>query len=333
MRDALAKDRRIQHEKQPEYGYARISIDLGASEYVGTDIPLAFSGDQLAKIKYTGSTTGTYFRLNNRHAQQIFASEFKRSNIPFTKIYLTNPSAQDAVLNFYIGTGIFAAIQPSGSGAGSELIGLTDSDGVTINPATEDKQDTQETSLDAILAKIIASPATEAKQDTQETSLDAILAKIIAAPATSAYQALVLNMLKENVDPLLVTEFQAGTSTGTFDNPTNINDNNVATFVLADVVNEYIETDLLKTRKISQYRAYGSADMTGDGRWKIQYWDIATLGWVDWITDIVLRNTATWTAWTVGATAIVTNRIRIVMTTLDTNGVFDSMMAEVEMKY
>ena len=69
-------------------------------------------------------------------------------------------------------------------------------------PSTEAKQDSAITELQSILAKIIAAPATEAKQDTGNTSLAsldgkdfatqttlaAILAKIIAAPATEAKQ-------------------------------------------------------------------------------------------------------------------------------------------------
>jgi hypothetical protein len=69
-------------------------------------------------------------------------------------------------------------------------------------PATEAKQDTliakdfaTQTTLAAVLAKIIAAPATEAKQDTliakdfaTQTTLASILAKIIAAPATEAKQ-------------------------------------------------------------------------------------------------------------------------------------------------
>lgn len=69
-------------------------------------------------------------------------------------------------------------------------------------PATEAKQDTgntslatiagldfsTETTLAAVLAKIIAAPSTEAKQDSAITELQSILAKIIAAPATEAKQ-------------------------------------------------------------------------------------------------------------------------------------------------
>jgi len=55
-------------------------------------------------------------------------------------------------------------------------------------PATEAKQDSSITELQSILAKIIVAPATEAKQDTSITALGDILAKIIVAPATEAKQ-------------------------------------------------------------------------------------------------------------------------------------------------
>ena len=115
LRDALNKESRLEHGKRPEYGYARITIDLGDPEYVGTDIPLTFSADALEKIEYTGSKTGTYFRLNDRHAQQIFPSELNSTTIPFTKIYFTNATAQPGkIFSFYLGSGIGARIRPSG---------------------------------------------------------------------------------------------------------------------------------------------------------------------------------------------------------------------------
>ena len=67
-------------------------------------------------------------------------------------------------------------------------VNVKDIAGSTIDPATEGKQDTGNTSLASILAKIIAAPATAAKQDTQITAEQAILAKLIAAPATEAKQ-------------------------------------------------------------------------------------------------------------------------------------------------
>ena len=65
----------------------------------------------------------------------------------------------------------------------------------TLLESLDGKDFATQTTLAAILAKIIAAPATEAKQDTLighvdgvESALAAILAKIIAAPATEAKQ-------------------------------------------------------------------------------------------------------------------------------------------------
>ena len=65
----------------------------------------------------------------------------------------------------------------------------------TLLESLDDKDFATQTTLAAILAKIIAAPATEAKQDTiighvdgVESALASILAKLIAAPATEAKQ-------------------------------------------------------------------------------------------------------------------------------------------------
>ena len=96
-------------------------------------------------------------------------------------------------------------------------------------PATEAKQDTlnakdfaTQTTLAAVLAKIIAAPATEAKQDTliakdfaTQTTLAAILAKIIAAPATETTLAAVQATLAQGGIPAttLETTHQNATTT------------------------------------------------------------------------------------------------------------------------
>lgn len=75
---------------------------------------------------------------------------------------------------------------------GSQVTKLKNAAGTTINPSTEEKQDTlilaNHTDLAAILGKIITAPSTEAKQDLMVTALGNILAKIIATPATEAKQ-------------------------------------------------------------------------------------------------------------------------------------------------
>jgi hypothetical protein len=77
--------------------------------------------------------------------------------------------------------------------AGNALLTTIDADTAALVLALADPA--TQTTLAAVLAKIIAAPATEAKQDTliakdfaTQTTLAAILAKIIAAPSTEAKQ-------------------------------------------------------------------------------------------------------------------------------------------------
>jgi hypothetical protein len=99
------------------------------------------------------------------------------------------------------------------------VLALRTADGTAVDVtdiASGAKQDTGNTSLASILAKIIASPATEAKQDTiighvdgiesafttlnakdfaTQTTLAALLAKVIAAPSTEAKQDSMITLL------------------------------------------------------------------------------------------------------------------------------------------
>ena len=91
---------------------------------------------------------------------------------------------------------------------------------IRSNNATEAKQDilnakdfATQTTLAAVLAKIITAPATEAKQDTliakdfaTQTTLAAILAKIIATPATEATLASVQATLAQGGIPATTLE-------------------------------------------------------------------------------------------------------------------------------
>lgn len=64
---------------------------------------------------------------------------------------------------------------------------------LSSDPATQ-------TTLAALLAKVIAAPSTEAKQDIMVTGLAAILSKIIAAPSTEAKQDALLAELQLKAD-------------------------------------------------------------------------------------------------------------------------------------
>jgi hypothetical protein len=82
--------------------------------------------------------------------------------------------------------------------AGGELP-VTDADAGTLLTALGATDFATQTTLAAVLAKIIAAPATEAKQDTANTSLASILAKIIAAPSTEAKQDTANTLLSRSV--------------------------------------------------------------------------------------------------------------------------------------
>lgn len=85
---------------------------------------------------------------------------------------------------------ISAATDELSDGSQSPKVSMLAGDGspIPISPATSGKQDTANTALVEILAKLIAAPATEDKQDAIITALAAIVAKLIAAPSTEAKQ-------------------------------------------------------------------------------------------------------------------------------------------------
>ena len=122
-------------KERPQERYARVLIKLDDTAYVGTDIELHVSGDYLGKIKYNGSSTGCYLKLNNKHSGKIYASEFRRTYAEYDRIYLTNPSSQAGKELVIVVGGAFAGeIEPS-TGAKT---GLIDSGGADVDPATTD---------------------------------------------------------------------------------------------------------------------------------------------------------------------------------------------------
>ena len=114
------------------------------------------------------------------------------------------------------------------------------------------------------------------------------------------------------------TDFRTNAATGTMTNPQYINDNNTNTAALAYNIGEYAEIDLKKIRHLNTYRQHGSLANAGNGRWKLQYFNWLTHAWVDWVTNIPIRTTFDWSA-PVSVTAVITSKIRLVCTTVDTN--------------
>lgn len=128
---------------------------------------------------------------------------------------------------------------------------------------------------------------------------------------------------------LTVAEFKTPTPSGTMVSPERLTDDLYVLGAAGDAIDEYSEIDFITERRISQYRTYGHAGHTLDGRYKIQYFDGPTNAWVDWITDIPTSNTTAWTTWISGS-LVYTSKIRLVITTVDTLGV--NYIRELEIK-
>lgn len=133
---------------------------------------------------------------------------------------------------------------------------------------------------------------------------------------------------------LTVALFQANAATGDMAlTPEAINDNNTAVEAGANAVNQYAEIDFGAMMCLQQFRNYGSNTLTdGTGKHKIQYYDTISQAWVDWKTDIPTRKSETWTTWE-KVSKIYAQKIRIIVTSLDSGGLGVFYMKEYEIKY
>ncbi|MBA7665617.1 hypothetical protein ES703_73691 [subsurface metagenome] len=126
--------------------------------------------------------------------------------------------------------------------------------------------------------------------------------------------------------PLLVPLFRTNPATGTASTPANINDDNTGTLTTGDL-NQNWEVDLGRDFFIYQYRQFGNVNNTGDGRYKLEYYNGS---WHDWITNIPVRTTADWSAWAAGP-VVLCSKIRLTVTTQDAAG--RNYIMELEVAY
>jgi hypothetical protein len=111
--------------------------------------------------------------------------------------------------------------------------------------------------------------------------------------------------------------FDAFVAKGTFySNPKNINDGDTGTYGAAATIGEYAQVAYGQLVKISRWRQWGEGSNNGDGSWKIQYWDLPTQAWVDWVTGIATRKAASWSDYA-SATEVITTAIKLVCTAVD----------------
>ncbi len=129
-----------------------------------------------------------------------------------------------------------------------------------------------------------------------------------------------------------VADFQTNPATGTMAGADNINDNNTSANANSDTVGKYAEVDFGKPVIIKRWRQFGHTTNVGDGVWKIQYYDLASDSWEDWVTGIATRTTADWSS-LVTETARLTTKVKLITTTLDTAGSDISRIGELEVIY
>ncbi len=125
----------------------------------------------------------------------------------------------------------------------------------------------------------------------------------------------------------LLAMFQAWVAKGTMNNVANVNDNNTVTLSQA-TLNQYADVTFGDLVTIKRWRQFGNIGNAGDGTWKIQYWDVQTDAFVDWVTGIPTRVTADWSGFSTEA-EVITTRIRLLCTAADT-GSGMSVLGELE---
>jgi hypothetical protein len=116
---------------------------------------------------------------------------------------------------------------------------------------------------------------------------------------------------------LTVTQFQENAGSGSAADPQNLNDNDTGTkTVFGTAVGEYVEIEFDNEHIVREYRYYGNDNHNEDGTYKIRYWDGTE--WIDLNTGISTR-LGSWSNWTSLTKEVITNKIRVVAPTLDSD--------------
>ncbi|MBA7552324.1 hypothetical protein ES705_44882 [subsurface metagenome] len=106
---------------------------------------------------------------------------------------------------------------------------------------------------------------------------------------------------------------------GNMQTPERLNDNDTGSGVATTSINTYCEVWFGDLVKIKRWRQFGHIAQGTDGRWKIQYWNVVTNEWTDWVTDIPTLPTATWSDLATEE-EVVTTKVRWVATTISSPG-------------
>lgn len=117
------------------------------------------------------------------------------------------------------------------------------------------------------------------------------------------------------------------TGSGTVDHPTFIINNDIGTGEPNWLINEYAEFNFVGPTYIKEIRLYGSSTCTGNGRYKLEYYDGT---WKTAKTALVQPQTE-WSAWTALTTPAVAIRWKLTCTTQD-SGANQGWLMEMELK-
>ncbi len=126
--------------------------------------------------------------------------------------------------------------------------------------------------------------------------------------------------------------FQTTPAIGTATYPGRVNDNIFNVEAKFDAIDEYAEVDFGEIAAFQRWRQYGEGHNNENGVWKIQYFDIPTQTWTDWVTGISTRAAETWSSYST-ETLIYAQKIRLVATTIDTGDGGISEIRELEVIY
>ena len=123
-----------------------------------------------------------------------------------------------------------------------------------------------------------------------------------------------------------------GTAINVFSNPERLNDDLTALTAFGDAIAEGVEVNLGGYYYVSHFRQFGDAANNADGHWKIQYLDKNAV-WTDWVTGIATSGVSAWDAsWTAIATPRIIEKIRFLITGVDSGSAGNSLCRELQMK-
>lgn len=142
---------------------------------------------------------------------------------------------------------------------------------------------------------------------------------VLVGMAISATQILIIKEKATHAAESILADYQANAATGTMTNPEYINDNNTSTIAYADTVDEYAEINFGKVVRIKKWSQCGHVSNDGDGVFKIQYYDDTNESWIDWVTGLNTKNTNGCGDYE-ALTEVITTKVRIVNTTIDSSG-------------